>query len=72
MRFYGKFHRELVEHFFGITVDDESYGIFGRNASLIAVEELLFRYFGSGGFVLYDGGVVVDVYVRKCVCSAGG
>lgn len=38
----GKFHRELVHHFLGISVDDKSYCLLGGNASLVAVEYLVF------------------------------
>ena len=36
--FDGKLHGELVEHVFGVTVDDEVHGRLGRDAALVAVE----------------------------------
>jgi hypothetical protein len=45
LRFYGKFHRKLVEDFFCITVYDKGHGIFRGYAPLIAVKNLVFAYF---------------------------
>ena len=41
LRFYGKFHRQFVEHVLGITIDDQPDGIFQGYASLVTVEELV-------------------------------
>jgi hypothetical protein len=68
----GKLHWEFVHDFFGVAVDDEGNGFFGRDAALVAVEELVFGDFGCCGFVLDDGGVVEDVDIRECVSAAGG
>jgi hypothetical protein len=38
----GKLHGQLVEHLLGVAVDDESHGILGGNATLVAIEELVF------------------------------
>jgi hypothetical protein len=35
---YSEFHREFVDYILGVAVDDETYGILCRYASLIAVE----------------------------------
>ena len=38
----GKLHRQLVEHLLGIAVHDEAHGLLGGDATLVAVEELVF------------------------------
>ena len=43
--FDGELHREFVKYVFGVTVDDESDGILGRDAALVAVEQLVFVNF---------------------------
>ena len=68
--FYGELHRQLVQYLFGIAVHDEADGLFCGYASLVAVEELLFADLACCGFMLHYGGVVVDVHIRECVCSA--
>ena len=70
--FNRKFHRELVDDFLGITTDNEVDGIFHGNTTLLAVEKLVFRNFRCGGFVLYDGVVIVYINVGEGVCSTGG
>ena len=39
--FYRKLHWQLIEHVLGISVNDKSDGLFGGDATLIAVEELV-------------------------------
>ena len=68
--FHGKFHGQFVEHFLGISIHYQPNGCFGVNAALIAVEYLVFAYFRSGGFVFHNGRIVIDVHIRKSVCSA--
>ena len=40
--FNGKLHRELIDDFLGIAIDDEIDGVFGGDAALVAIEELIF------------------------------
>ena len=70
MGFDGEFHREFVEDFFGIAVDDEVDGAFLVYATLFAVEELVVGDFGGCGFVLDNGGFVVHLDVGIGVCAA--
>ena len=53
--FDGELHGQLVEHLFGIAVDDQSDGILGGDAALVAVEELVLADFGGGSLVFNDG-----------------
>ena len=39
---HSKLHRQLVEHILGIAVYDESYSLLCWDATLVAVEELVF------------------------------
>ena len=66
--FYGKLHGQLVEHFFSISIDYQSHGLFCRNAALVAVEELVFADFLCGGLVLHYCCFVVYVHVGEGVC----
>ena len=68
--FNGKLHRQFVEHFFGVAVDDEADGVLSLNAALVAVKELVLTDFGSGSFVLHDGSLVVDIHVGEGVGAA--
>lgn len=70
MCFYGELHWQLVDDFFCVAIDDEADCFFGVDASLVAVEELVFADFACCGFVFYDCGVVVYVHVWEGVCSA--
>ena len=67
---YGKFHGEFVHDLFGIAIDNESYGLLGGYASLIAVEQLVLRYFRSGGFMFDNCSVIERVDIREGVGSA--
>ena len=42
LRLDGKFHGQFVEHLLGVAVDDETHGLLGGDAALVAVEELVF------------------------------
>ena len=66
----GKLHRELIDDILGIAIDDEVDGVFGGDAALVAIEELVFTDFRGRGFVLHNGVVVVNVDVRERVRSA--
>jgi hypothetical protein len=47
LRFYRKLHRQFAEDFFTEAVHDHRYRVFGRNAALIAVKDLVFSNLGS-------------------------
>ena len=63
----GKLHGELLQHFLGIAVDNEAYGLLGGYAALVAVEELVLGDLRGGGLVLEDGGRVLHVHIREGV-----
>src|SRR6185436_19295003 len=66
-RFHCKLHRELQEHIFTKTVDDERYGVFLRDATLHQIEQLLFADFRSRCFMLDLRGIVHYFDIRKSV-----
>ena len=70
-RLHSEFHGELVEDLFGVTVDDQAYGLFFGEAALEAVENLVFSDAGRCGLVFYVGRRVFRLDVRKGVRSAG-
>ena len=70
MRFDGEFHRQLAEDFFAEAVDDHRNRVFGRDAALIAVENLVLADFRGAGFVLDLRARVVHLNVRKSVRAA--
>lgn len=43
--FDGEFHGEFGHDLFGVAVDNQPDGFFGRNSALVAVEELVGRDF---------------------------
>src|SRR5690606_14060309 len=45
LSFYSKFHRQFVKYFFTEAVNDQRDGLFSRNTSLIAIENLIFSNF---------------------------
>ena len=71
LRLDGKFHRELVHHLAGVPVDNQSHGLFGRDAALLAIEKLLFANFARRRLVFHHGRFVLYVSVRERVRAAG-
>ena len=53
-----EFERQLLDDFPTEAADYEADGVLGGDASLLAVEELLFVDLGGGGLVLHVGGAV--------------
>jgi hypothetical protein len=53
LRFYRKFHRQLVHYLFGKTINDKRNRCFGIVSALVSIEDLVFTYFRGSGFVLY-------------------
>ena len=70
LRLDRKFHRELVHYLAGITVDNQPHGLFGRDAALLTVKELLFTDFTGCRLVFYDCRLVLDVGIRERVRTA--
>ena len=63
----SKLHRQFVEHILGISVDDESDGLLGRYAALVAVEELVLRYLRRRSLVFHCCCAVLNVKVWECM-----
>jgi hypothetical protein len=53
LRFYGKFHGQLLEDLFAETIDDHGDGILSRDPALVAVKELRFANPRGRRFMLY-------------------
>mgnify|MGYP006991679102 CR=1 FL=1 len=70
LRLDSKLHGEFVQDLLGVTIDDQIDCIFGRNATLQAVEELILGYFRRSRFVLDDGIIVVHIDVGVSMCAA--
>ena len=60
---YGKLHRQLIEHILGIAIDDQANCLLGRNASLIAIEELVFRNLRGSRLMLKYGRIVMGIHI---------
>ena len=69
MRLDGKLHRQLAQHLLSITIDNQTHGIFGRQTSLIAVEELLLGDLRGRSLVLDYGRRILYVHIWECVCA---
>ena len=54
LRLYRKFHRELVDDLLGISINDEAYSIFGADAALVAIENLVLIHFRGGSLMLHS------------------
>ena len=72
LRLHGEFHREARKYFSCVAVDDEADGVLGRDAPLVAVEELVLADLGSRRLVLHDGRGVQAPDVREGVRPAQG
>ena len=68
--FHGQHHGQFVDVFAGIAPDNQSDSVFGRNATLVAIEQLVFGNLGSRGFVLHGGVVICHVDVGESVSAA--
>ncbi len=67
MSLNGELHWEFLQYLFGIAVDDKSYGLFCWDASLVAVEQLVFRNLRSRRLMFKDGSIVVHIHIREGV-----
>ena len=45
LRFYCKFHWQLVHYFFGKSINDQCHCCFRINTSLVAIKDLVFTNF---------------------------
>src|SRR5215467_13038286 len=70
LRFNGKLHRQLTEHFLAEAADDQVDGVFGREPALTAVEDLVLADFRRRRLVLDTRGAVLDVEIRERVSAA--
>ena len=64
LRFHCKFHGQLLQHLFGITVYDKAYGTFGIHPPLLAVKQLVLADLRSGCFMLNDTRFILHLYIR--------
>ena len=70
LRLDGEFHWQFSQNFLAEAVDDHRDGIFGGEAALVAIEDLVLADFGGRGFVLYVGRGVAHIYVREGMRAA--
>src|SRR5271165_4282730 len=63
LRFHGELHGQFLKDFLAETVHDHGDGIFGGDAALPAVENLVFPNLGGRRFVLHLGGRVFHFQV---------
>ena len=70
LRLYRKFHRELVDDLLGISINDEAYSIFGADAALVAIENLVLIHFRGGSLMLHSRRIVIHLNVRERVSAA--
>ena len=61
---------QLVQHLLGIAVHDKADGVFGVDAPLVAIEDLVFPDFRGGCLVFHNGGLVIHLQVGEGMCPA--
>src|SRR5262245_21294087 len=66
----SELHRQLAEDLLAKAADDHRHCIFGRDAALLAVEELVVADLRDRGLMLDRGGAVVHLQVGEGVCAA--
>src|SRR5574340_390375 len=64
---HGELHGQLAEHLLAKAVDDHGDGVFGGDAALAAIENLVLADLGGRGLMLHLGGVVVHLEIREGV-----
>src|SRR5690606_624690 len=52
LRFYGKLHRQLIQHLFGITIYDQAHSFLRIDPALVQIEDLIFSDFGGRSLML--------------------
>ncbi len=60
----------MFKHFFAVAVDDHVDGVLGRNAALVAIEDLIFTDLGGRGFVFDSRTGVANFDVGESVRAA--
>src|SRR5262249_32591739 len=70
LRLDSKFHWQLTEDFFAEAIHNHVHRVLGRQAALIAVENLVLADLGSRSFVLDPGGGVFYFDIRGGMRSA--
>src|SRR5688572_4323408 len=70
LRFHGELHGQLAEHVLAESVDDHVDGVFGREAALTQVENLVLADLRRGRFVLDLRARVADFEIGKRVRAA--
>src|SRR6476469_3029125 len=68
--FHGEFHGKLAEHFLTEAVHDHRDRVFGRDAALPAIENLVFPDLGGRRLVLHRGRRVFDFEIREGMSAA--
>src|ERR1700692_2476322 len=68
--FHGELHRELAEDFLAEAVHDHRHRIFGGNAALPAIENLVLADLRSGGFVLHLRRRILHFEIRERMRTA--
>lgn len=66
---HRELHRQFLEYFLAEAIHDHADGVFGADASLIAIEDLVFTDLAGAGFVFHLGGRVLHFDVREGVGS---
>ena len=66
--FHGKFHGELIEHFFAVAVYDQTNRFFRINPALFAIEYLILSNFRGGSFMLNRAGWILNFDVWEGMC----
>ena len=72
LRLHREFHRKTGEDFPGVPVDNQAHGLFGADAPLVAVEQLVLADLRGRGFVLDDRRRVVGTDDREGMGPALG
>src|SRR6266705_1124277 len=65
-----EFHRQLLEDFLAEAVDDHRHRVFGRQAPLLRIEDLVLADLRRGRLVLHDRGAVAHVDIGERVRAA--
>src|SRR4051812_72506 len=58
LRFYGKLHRELVQHFFRVAINNKGHCFFCFYTTLVQVKYLVFPDLGSSSLVFNGSSTV--------------
>src|SRR5262249_18713856 len=68
--FHRELHRQLAKDFFTEAIDDHVDGVLGRQAALLAIEDLVLTDLGSGSFVFHLGTWVFDLDIGEGMGAA--